>query len=69
MEGRKSAKSQAATGKDDYAKEDYAKICLGKIGDVAQVLVNGKRYGYAWTAPYEVYVPKRELKSGKNSNT
>ena len=62
----KSAKSQAATGKDDYAKDDYAKICLGKIGDVAQVLVNGKRYGYAWTAPYEVYVPKRELKSGKN---
>ncbi len=52
--------------KEDYAKNAYAKICLGKIGDVAQVLVNGKRYGYAWTAPYEVYVPKSELKNGKN---
>ncbi len=72
----KNAKSQATTAKEDYAKNayakndyaknDYAKICLGKIGDVAQVLVNGKRYGYAWTAPYEVYVPKSELKNGKN---
>ena len=33
---------------------------------MAQVLVNGKRYGYAWTAPYEVYVPKSELKNGMN---
>lgn len=57
----KGAKNQTIT-----AEEDYAKVCLGKIGDVAQVLVNGKRYGYAWTAPYEVYVPKSELKDGKN---
>lgn len=42
-------------------------ICLGKISDVAQVLVNGKPYGYAWTAPYEVSVPKSALKKGKNT--
>ncbi len=59
-------KSDRGTKKNANAQEDYAKICLGKIGDVAQVLVNGKRYGYAWTAPYEVYVPKSELKNGKN---
>ena len=50
-----------------WTDEDYVKICLGKIGDVAKVLVNGKRYGYAWTAPYEVYVPKVALKNGKNT--
>ena len=42
-------------------------ISLGKIGDVARVLVNGKQYGYAWTAPYEVSVPKRALVKGKNT--
>lgn len=42
-------------------------VSLGKIGDVARVLVNGKQYGYAWTAPYEVSVPKSELKKGKNA--
>ncbi len=55
------------TGKAKPTEEDYVKICLGKIGDVAEVLVNGKSYGYAWTAPYEVYVPKCELKNGKNT--
>lgn len=54
------------TGKAKATEEDYVKVCLGKIGDVAEVRVNGKSYGYAWTAPYEVYVPKCELKSGKN---
>lgn len=53
--------------KNVWAADDYVKICLGKIGDVASVLVNGKRYGYAWTAPYEVYVPKVALKNGKNT--
>ena len=44
----------------------FIKIQLGKIGDVARVLVNGKQYGYAWTAPYEVYVPKHDLQNGSN---
>ena len=48
------------------AAGDDVKICLGNIGDVAQVWVNGKSYGYAWTAPYEVTVPKRALRNGKN---
>ena len=38
------------------SNDGFIKIQLGKIGDVARVLVNGKQYGYAWTAPYEVYV-------------
>ena len=46
--------------------DGFIKIQLGKMGDVARVLVNGKQYGYAWTAPYEVYVPKRDLKNGSN---
>lgn len=46
--------------------DGFIKIQLGKIGDVARVLVNGKQYGYAWTAPYEVYVPKHDLKNGSN---
>ena len=46
---------------------EYVMICLGNIGDLASVSVNGKRYGYAWTAPYEVYVPKADLKKGKNT--
>lgn len=45
---------------------DDVKICLGNIGDVAQVWVNGKSYGYAWTAPYEVSVPKHALRKGRN---
>lgn len=45
---------------------DDVKICLGNIGDVAQVWVNGKSYGYAWTAPYEVSVPKSALRKGRN---
>lgn len=48
------------------SNDGFIKIQLGKIGDVARVLVNGKQYGYAWTAPYEVYVPKRDLKNGSN---
>ena len=48
-------------------EEDYVKICLGKVGDVARVAVNGKMYGYAWTYPYEVYVPKAALQQGKNT--
>lgn len=51
--------------KMDSAGDDV-KICLGNIGDVAQVWVNGKSYGYAWTAPYEVTVSKRALRNGKN---
>lgn len=47
--------------------ENYVKICLGKVGDVARVAVNGKTYGYAWTYPYEVYVPKSALQQGKNT--
>ena len=35
------------------SNDGFIKIQLGKIGDVARVLVNGKQYGYAWTAPYE----------------
>ena len=54
-------KTKAAPSTDGFIK-----IQLGKIGDVARVLVNGKQYGYAWTAPYEVYVPKRDLKNGSN---
>lgn len=53
--------------KEVWGSDDYVRICLGKIGDVARVLVNGKRFGYAWTAPYEVYVPKVALKNGKNT--
>jgi hypothetical protein len=30
------------------------KLDLGRVGDVAQVLVNGKPAGIAWKAPYEV---------------
>ena len=48
------------------AAGDDVKICLGNIGDVAQVWVNGKSYGYAWTAPYEVSVPKHALRKGRN---
>ena len=53
--------------KDVLRSDDYVKICLGHIGDVARVMVNGRRYGYAWTSPYEVYVPKYALKKGKNT--
>jgi hypothetical protein len=56
-----------------YGKEKVVQIVTfgtlaakGVIRDVARVLVNGKQYGYAWTAPYEVYVPKRDLKNGSN---
>lgn len=52
---------------DKKPAEDYVKICLGKVGDVARVSVNGKQYGYAWTYPYEVYVPKSALQHGKNT--
>lgn len=37
-------KAKAASSTDGFIK-----IQLGKIGDVARVLVNGKQYGYAWT--------------------
>ena len=61
-------KMEVPAGKTKTApsNDGFIKIQLGKIGDVARVLVNGKQYGYAWTAPYEVYVPKCDLKNGSN---
>lgn len=58
------------TSSFDWLEDDskgYVKICLGKVGDVACVSVNGKVYGYAWTYPYEIYVPKTALLHGKNT--
>ncbi|GGL10780.1 glycosyl hydrolase [Caulobacter rhizosphaerae] len=39
---------------------------LGRVGDVAEVIVNGQSAGYAWKAPWRVDV-SRALKPGKNS--
>ena len=62
-----SPQASAAVERHDWnAAGDDVKICLGNIGDVARVWVNGKPYGYAWTSPYEVTVPKRALRNGKN---
>jgi hypothetical protein len=38
---------------------------LGKVGDVAEVSVNGKPVGYAWKAPYRVDIGKA-IKAGRN---
>ena len=40
---------------------------LGKVYDVAEVSVNGKVVGNAWTAPYEVLVPTDLIKKGKKN--
>jgi hypothetical protein len=32
------------------------RLDLGKVGDVASVIVNGKPAGIAWKAPYEVEI-------------
>jgi hypothetical protein len=42
-----------------------AKLDLGRIGDVAEVSVNGVSVGAAWDAPYEVDVTKA-LRPGEN---
>ena len=65
--GEQAIKKAKKTVPSQSSADGNVLICLGKIGDVAQVLVNGKPYGYAWTAPYEVSVPKSALKKGKNT--
>ena len=64
-EGSSSKKDKAE--QSAKSAEGYVKICLGKVGDLARVSVNGKTCGYAWTYPYEVYVPKSALLQGKNT--
>ena len=39
---------------------------LGKVGDIAEVSVNGRAVGYAWKAPYQVDIG-RAVKRGRNS--
>ena len=41
---------------------------LGKVGDLAEVTVNGKPVGSAWRAPYRVDV-SRAVRPGRNSLT
>lgn len=46
---------------------DYVKVRIEGLADIADVLVNGKHYGYAWTEPYEVCVPRSALMNGMNT--
>lgn len=53
---------------DELAKTGARYLALGKVGDVARVLINGSDAGIAWKPPYNVNITDL-LRAGENTVT
>jgi alpha-L-rhamnosidase/Glycosyl hydrolases family 2, sugar binding domain len=50
----------------EAAKDRRTMIALGKVADIATVVINGREAGTAWTTPWEIDISD-SLKAGNNS--
>lgn len=63
--GTATYKNSIAISEDDIKKDSVIDLNLGKVRDVAEVIINGRSAGIVWTDPFRINI-KNYLKPGEN---